>query len=214
MMHRARTLLAVAAGVMLGACASAPVHFHTLLPPAGATGPAGSIAAYDIAVLPVVVPADVDRPQMVIRVGSGSVMVLDGERWIAPLGDQIRAVISDVVSARLGAQDVFGLAGHDDKPVYRIKIQVGRFESIPGQYTLLQADWSVTRKGSASISLQCASRLREAVAPGYAALIDGLQRGLVALGQRIAQAISALVGEGKAATCPPVATPAGDSASG
>lgn len=207
-------VLTTALGMLLGGCASAPMHFHTLVAPAGMSTPARPTAGYDIAVLPVAVPAQVDRPQMVVRVGASSVVVLDGERWVAPLGDQMRTVIADVVATRLGTQDVFRLASDTNKPLYRIKVQVSRFEAVPGQYTLLWADWRVARKGDDSLSLQCTSQLREAIAPGYAAMVDGHQRDLEALAERIAQGVRALAQNAKAATCPAAVAAVNDSAHG
>lgn len=190
--------------LLLAACSSAPVHFYTLLPPAPATD-AQQMASYRIAVLPVDIPAQVDRPQMVVRQGSGSVALLEGERWIAPLGDEIRNALSGELSRRLGAEDVYGLAHAGDMPVYRIQVNIQRFESVLGQYTSLSAAWSVHVTGDKQKTASCTSRIREPVGQGYAALAMGHQRGLQALAGRIATVVQSLV-QGHAANCAPATT--------
>ena len=78
MIRHAKPLLLAAAAALLGACASAPMHYYTLLPSAAAEAPnpAGSLA---FELLPVSVPAQVDQPQLVVREGGQSVALLDGE---------------------------------------------------------------------------------------------------------------------------------------
>ncbi len=201
MMHPVRCLSIACLGLLLGACSSAPTHFYTLVAPGHAAPGAPAAAPYRIAVLPVTVPAQVDQPQMVVRQGSARVALLEGERWIAPLGDEIRTAISDALMRKLGTRDVYGLAGDGDEPLYRIKVDVGRFESVPASHTLLVASWSVHARDGKGQALQCTSRIREPVGPGYAALADGHQRGLQALALDIAGVVRNLAA-GNAASCP------------
>lgn len=181
-------LLMSCACLVLAACSSAPTHFYTLMP-SPSTTPSTRHASYDIAVLPVTIPAQVDRPQMVVREGGGSVALLEGERWIAPLGNEIRNAISSDLTRRLGVKDVYGMEHRKDATVYRIKVNVDRFESVPGQYTLLSAAWSVHRAGSDQNVALCSSRIKVPVGPGYAALALGHQQGLKTLSGEIAMAL-------------------------
>ena len=52
--------------------------------------------------LPVSVPAQDDQPQLVIRQGGQGVALLQSERWIAPLGDEIRGALSADLTPRAG----------------------------------------------------------------------------------------------------------------
>lgn len=202
MMRPIRHLTAACLCLMLAACSSAPIHFHTLVPPApdASTGPTAA-APYRIAVLPVTIPAQVDQPQFVVRQGQGSVALLENQQWIAPLGNEIRTVVSDELTRRLGAQDIYGIAASDDKPVYRIKLDIQRFESVPSQYTLLSAAWSVQPADGKGATLQCASTIREPVEPGYDALVVGHQQGLQTLADKMAAAVKRLASTGDA-NCP------------
>lgn len=189
------------ATLALVACSSAPIHFYTLLPPMAQQAATAKPVDYRIDVLPVNVPAQVDLPQLVVRQGDGQVALLEGEQWIAPLGNQIRSAVSSRLSGQLGTEDVHGLAVDAKVPVYRIKIDVRRFESVPGAYTAMDATWSVHLAGSKKQVLQCASHVRQPVAAGYPALVLGHQRGLQALADAIAGVVRSMA-EGKAATCP------------
>ena len=181
-------LVALGAVLALGACASAPTHYYTLVPPASGTpGQGGQGPAFEL--LPVSIPAQDDQPQLVVRQGGQGVALLQGERWIAPLADEIRGALSADLAGALGHPDVSGLA-HQGEPVVRIKVDVRRFDSQPGGYALLEAGWSLRLLAGdgASRSLACASRFNQPVGAGYDALVQGHQQALGRLADQIAQA--------------------------
>ena len=199
-MIRPRYPLAGLLAMALAACASAPMHYYTLMAPAAAgAAPATAPAPFGFALLPVGIPAQADQPQMVVRQGGQGVAVLDGRRWIAPLGDEVRGALSADLSRDMGAQDVSGLPA-GDKPVLRIKVDLRRFESVPGQYALIDAAWSVHALQGDTI-LACTSRIRENVGEGFDALVAGHQQALAALATRIAAVAPAVAG-GHVPTCP------------
>lgn len=182
----------IAAALALGACASAPTHYYTLIAPA-AEAPAATSPGLPFELLPVSVPAQDDQPQLVIRQGGQGVALLDGHRWIAPLGDEIRGALSADLAQALGRPDVTGLA-HEDARVARIKVDVRRFDSQPGGYALLEAAWSVRVLGGAASggTLACTSRFNQPVAGGYDALVQGHQQALGRLAGEVADAVRAL----------------------
>lgn len=208
-MIRAKHLVGVAAGVLLAACASAPLRYYTLVAPAdesagGLVAPAAvaSVApSLPFELLPVGVPAQVDQPQLVVREGGQGVALLGSERWIAPLGDEVRSALSADLARALHSADVSGLPGND-QPLLRIKLDLRRFDSAPGSYALIEAAWSVRLlHGAQPSTLACTSRVSEAVGPGYPALVQGHQRAIARLATQIAGVARAL-GAGQAPTCP------------
>lgn len=178
------------ATLVLAGCASAPTRFYTLEAAAGDASPVLH-AGYRIDVLPVTIPAQVDQPQLVVRLGDDQLALLDSERWIGPLGDQIQAVLSENLTRRLGAEDVSGLPGMHDKPTYRIKLDVRRFDSMPGHYALITAGWSVRAVGGTQ-RLTCSATVKRPVAAGYAALVRGHQQALAQLADAIATSVQRL----------------------
>ncbi len=201
-------LLGFAATLALAACASTPLHYYTLVTPAtdpmvnGAMSEAAG-ASLPFELLPVTVPAQVDQPQLVVRVGSQGVALLNGERWIAPLSDELRSALSADLASRLHSQDVSGLPGND-KPRLRIKLDVRRFDSQPGNYALIDGTWSVRVMHGANeqgATLACTSRVSETVGVGYDALVQGHQQALARLATQIASAAQSL-GNGQMPVCP------------
>jgi uncharacterized protein len=210
MIRTGRHLWIAAAGLLLAACASAPLHYYTLVAPAdepagGQVVPvadASAAASLPFELLPVGVPAQVDQPQLVVREGGQGVALLGSERWIAPLGDEVRSALSADLARELHSADVSGLPGNG-KPLLRIKLDVRRFDSQPGGYALIEGAWSVRLlHGAQPAALACSSRVSEAVGPGYPALVQGHQRAIARLAAQIASAARAL-GDGQSPSCPP-----------
>lgn len=198
-MHRLRILAASCLLLALTACSSAPIRFYTLQPPSAAPASAGS-APYLIEVPPVSIPAQDDQAQIVVRDGSQGVSLLEDDQWIAPLASEIRGRLSDVLVSDLGTQDVYGVPHAGDRPVYRVRVDVGRFDSVLGGYAQVDATWSVLRAaGGARIS--CRSRLREPVGAGMDALVKGHQKALGELAGQIAAVIRDMAAS-RPAQCP------------
>ncbi|MES2311147.1 MAG: PqiC family protein [Pseudomonadota bacterium] len=212
MIRIAMRLLGTGAALALAACASAPLHYYTLVAPAAESAGGGVAPAGDTPVswgqpslpfelLPVSVPAQVDQPQLVVREGGQGVALLGSERWIAPLNDEVRSALSADLARELHSQDVSGLPGND-KPLLRIKLDLRRFDSQPGSYALIEGAWSVRLlRGQHPAALACTSRINETVGPGYDALVQGHQRAIGALAAQIAAA-ARLLGNDQTPVCP------------
>jgi len=207
MIRTATRLLGAAVAMALAGCASAPMHYYTLIPPA-AEPAAAPVAAADqglaglpFELLPVSVPAQVDVPQLVLREGGQRVAMLEGRRWIAPLGSELRGALSADLARQLHSQDVSGLPGNQ-RPLLQIKLDLRRFDSQLDGYALIEAGWSVRVLHAAhGGALACSSRVRETVGPGYDALVQGHQRALAQLAAQIAGVARAL-GHDQLPACP------------
>ena len=79
------------------------------------------------------------------------------------------------------------------------QLDVRRFDSTPGQYALIEADWNVARRDGAQ-HLSCSSRVSQTVEPGYAALALGHQRAVAMIADAIAAAVRSL--EAGTPACP------------
>ena len=193
--------LIVASGVMLlGACASTmPTHYYSLLD-ASAEAPAAPPAPFLIDVQPVGIPAQVDRPQLVVRDGAG-MLPLEQERWIAPLADEARAAFSASLARELVATDVAGQPRPPGARVVNVKIDLRRFDSVPGAYAAIDAIWSLALNDGKSPPLVCASSTRENAGAGYDELVRAHRQALAAIATRIASAARTYAVAGKGA-CP------------
>jgi uncharacterized lipoprotein YmbA len=188
--------LACAGLLMLAGCASAPAdHFYTLsdagAAPAQATQPSQSAPDFLIQVAPVNVPQQVSRPQLVISTGPDRVDIKEQERWSAPLANEIGDALSSDLSTRLHTLDVYRTPHPSGLPVYRITLNVRRFESSLGTQARIDAVWSVHRVPGNAL-LTCRSTVSEAVGPGYGALVNGHRRALARVADDITAAVQAL----------------------
>lgn len=194
--------VAIALALGLSACASAPIHYYTLVP--SASGPSTAVrtavaAPFQFELLPVSIPVQVDQPQLVVRQGEQGVALLEGERWIAPLADEVRGALSTDLTRELHTQDVSGLPA-TGQPRLRIKVDLRRFDSVLGNYALIDAAWSL-RALTGETTLTCTSHIIEPVGPGYDALVQGHQQAFARLAGQIAQAAKPMAA-GQKADCP------------
>ena len=194
--------LAVATlALVLGACGSAPpLRYYTLVPSAGGEATVAPTAQpFQFDLLPVSVPAQVDQPQMVVREGGQGVAVLQGQRWIAPLGDEVRGALSADLTRDFRAQDVSGMPNHG-KATVRIKLDLRRFDSVVGNYAYIDAAWSV-RPLQGGDGVACTSRISQTVGQGYDALVQGHQQAIDRLAGQIG-AVAGALAAGQSASCP------------
>src|SRR5262245_48632933 len=118
---RAAVLSAAATLVVLACSSAPPPQFYTLVRP-WAEAKGESTAAFQLEVLQVDVPAQVDVPQLVVREGEGNLVPVDTRRWIAPLNTELRSALSQELSHTLGARDVNGLWRPPGVPTFRVKM--------------------------------------------------------------------------------------------
>jgi uncharacterized lipoprotein YmbA len=187
-MRRVKRLSLLALIIGLTACASTAINYHTLVMPASATATDVKSASFLIDVMPVGVPVQIDQAQWVVRLGKSNVGVLEGERWGAPLSDELRSALSTQLTHRLGTQDVSGLSASSAKPVLRIKVQVRRLDNWPGKKVELHADWSLSfADESGPARLICQGQFSEDAPDGYAQLAGAQQRIVARMGTQIAE---------------------------
>jgi uncharacterized lipoprotein YmbA len=117
----------VTALLLLAACRSDPIQFHTLTP--AQVGDHSRTSFGVIQIETISVPPQVDRAQIVIRQGNSSLAILETHWWGATLVDELRGALADQLS---------------NSPVqgkYSVRVDVQRFDSVPGQYALMDVKW-------------------------------------------------------------------------
>ena len=190
--------VAVAAGC---STSQLPERFHTLLPSeASASSPAPATNPVYVDVVPVNVPAQVDHAQWVVRQADDSLLLLEQDRWAAPLRDELRSAIVERLTSRWSALDVRSVAV-PAPAVWRVRIDVQRFESIPGREARLEATWSLSSSQHGAPTLVCRSAFTESAAQaGVPALAAAHRRAAVRLADEIGTRLERLQA-GEAAGC-------------
>jgi len=199
--------VAVLGVLTLAACSSAPIRYYTLLD-GSAPLPAGADAVQRMpfVLTRVRLPVQVDQPQLVLREGPQRIDLLEGDRWIAPLGDEVRAAVSADLARDLPGRDVTGLA-EPSGAALGVELDLRRFDSVPGVQAAIEAAWTLHLPGAdgKDAVLSCSTEITEPVAaatgPGYDALVQAHQRALAKLAAAIAGAAQTLARSGRAA-CP------------
>lgn len=195
-MTRLRSILAGAAIIMASGCAAPPVIQYYTLSPALAQAPgrdaaqsATSAKSYAIDVQPVIVPEQVDRPQIVIsRSGGTEVQPLNSSLWAAPLSEEIRTALSGDLVRQLGVLDIAVRGAPNKLPIWKVYLTVQRFDSVYDQRAVLDATWRLTPVNQTGQKvIICRAQAQIPVEPGVAGLVAGHQEAL----RRIATAIAA-----------------------
>jgi len=204
---------ALATAFALAACSSPNSRFYTLGDvSAGAPAAAPSVRtaaapAWLIAVAPIDVPPQVAKNQLVVQTGPTQVKVLEEERWASLPGDELRRALSTSLTQQLNTIDVYGAAYSDTTPVYRVSMNVQRFESWPGSHALIDAVWSVRAVRSTAV-MTCRSVVSEPVGSGYDSLVDGHRRALQRISAQVAGAVQAMAAAAVASSATSGSNPA------
>jgi uncharacterized lipoprotein YmbA len=144
------------------------------------------------------VPAQVDRPQWLVHLDDDSLALLEQERWAAPLTDELRQALLEILRTRFGAIEARSL--EPGAPSWRIRLDVSRFETRPYQ-TRIDATWSLQSTASRTPALRCASSLQESASGGMPALAQAHRRAVGRLASAIGSRLVALQ-RGEPGRCP------------
>lgn len=161
----------IAALSLLAACRSDPIQFHTLTP---AQLSNQSRSASDIQIEALIVPPQVDRPQIVVRQGNTGMAILETDWWGASLVDELRSALQDQ------------MVNNNPQRRVSVRLEVQRFDSIPGQYGLLDVKWRL-RNGD-NIVMSCRSTLQTPSGPAIEELVAAQQNNVKRLAAQISQA--------------------------
>ena len=170
--------------LLLAACSSEPIAFHTLTPAHWSHTTRAD--AGDIRIESISVPPQVDRPQIVIRQGESGLAILETQWWAASLADEFKSALVDQLAN-----------SHARQPV-SLRVEVQRFDSVPGQYALLDVKWRLRQTdGGDHPPLTCRTTLQSPAGATLDELVVAHQNNL----KRFATLISQ-VADKSLAECP------------
>jgi uncharacterized lipoprotein YmbA len=183
---------------LLAGCTSTSPRFYTLVPPLERNASAGTATRIWLTVDPVRIPAQVDRLELVTRLPDGGIAIADGDRWIAPVADELQTALSVELLRRLGGAD----SDATKSASVSVRLSVERFESSPNQYAIIEASWHLELKEARKdLRVVCRTRAYEKLKGGYPGMVRGYQRAVALIADQIATVAQQSVG-GEAAPCP------------
>jgi uncharacterized lipoprotein YmbA len=198
-------VFATLAALVVAGCAGQPTMYYTLAKPASTAATAKAADASNafpvsngaaplyIELAPLSMPESLARPQMVVRQNgdrSAQVNVLEQHRWASSFEDELRDALSSGVASRLGAFDASKGGRQTSQPVYRIAIQVRRFDAIEGTRVDGSFSWTVKRSDE-TVPTACSFDTSEPVGAGIDAVAQGAQRVTATAASAIARSVTA-----------------------
>lgn len=183
-------LTLLACSLLLAACGSAPITYYTLIPPQANQPDSATGADFQLQVMPVRIPLQIDQPGMVIRQSDGRLAILETSRWAAPPADEFHDALAMALEARLGVRDLAGLPANPGMSLVIVRTDVRRFDSLLDNHAALDVVWSVQRgKDGASRSLTCSSTIRKPAGPGIEGLVLAHQQAIAGLADAISDTV-------------------------
>ena len=176
-------------GLVLGGCAtSPPAQYYTLAPLQPPVVKAASVPAFTVAVGPVIMPDLLQRPQIATRTSDHQISFSDFDRWAGTLVDETKRVL--VVNLNGLLANKRAAVTTDDMaidPVYRVVVNINRFDGLPGGSVWLNAVWTLKeQKGKMAMAVN-QSVIEEPVGgQGYSDLVNAQSRAIGQLSREIA----------------------------
>jgi uncharacterized protein len=175
---------------LLSACATGrPDHFYILsTQPAGAAGARTEPVAQ--ATLKVTLPTLVDRAEMILNTSTDGVVVLEHERWAAPLSDLVSQALAGDIERRRADLLVARPGGNRVRdPAVRIAVDIVQMTVHRGGRASIEVQWRIqgTRTG---VGLTGSGEFSAAVGPvDYADVAKALSESISLLADRLAAQI-------------------------
>ena len=179
-----------------------PMVFHTLQATQAPGAPAEVLA---VEVLRVRIPELLQRPQIVLAVGPGSVQLAAGHRWGNPLENDFQRVLVGDLALFLGSDRIKAApAGAAVHAAYEVAVEVLRCQGRPGGTLDFRATWMITRPAGVEALALGSTGFTEPV-PGLdtEALVAAHERALVRLSAEIGTRLRALDLQDRAAPTVP-----------
>lgn len=210
-LRRAKRVAGVLACAVLAGCAASNSQYYSLQAVSDEQ-PRGVAAFADaVNVQSVSIPAQVDRPQLVLTGSTGgAVSVMNDSLWVAPLQDEIRLALASRLSRQLGVPDINGTGAPDGLPLWGVRLDIQRFDAVYGKYVRVQSSWRLSRRPEAKgdgLPVVCSASATVPAVGSVEATVRGYQHALVLVADVIAAQITAgRVGNRAGIVQPPVDT--------
>jgi uncharacterized lipoprotein YmbA len=173
-------------GIALCGCVSQPDRFYTLntVPDTARVAGAPTIHVR----LQVTIPSMMDRNEMVLYTSRNGIVILDHERWAAPLSDQVSDTLARDIEGKRG--DIFvGDRGFDRAaaPPVTIKVDIVRMSAQQDGRASIEAHWRIVDSSAGVDELGSGAFEAAITGGGYAAIAQAYSQTLSDLAERLAE---------------------------
>ena len=174
--------------LLIGCVTGRPDHFYILSVQPPGQGPART-APTALATLKVRLPSLLDRAQMVLNESTDGVVVLEHERWAAPLTDLVTQTLAQDIERRRSDLLVGGAVNQSAVGLIKITVDIVQASVRRGASASIEIHWRILdmRSGKDIVGGDIFSaRLRQ---DDYAAVAQGLSETLAQIADRLAEQI-------------------------
>jgi uncharacterized lipoprotein YmbA len=171
------------------------VEFYTLAPLSSPAAGTGGASATIVAVYPAVIPASLDRPQIVTRTDENQILLSEFNRWGGSLKEEISRTLVENLGILLADRRVSVMSAHLAlDPACFVAVTFNRFDGRLGDSVWLNAAWTVRdQKRKMTLAVKNSILQERVLGPGYADLVAAQSRALGALSREIAAELTAVI---------------------
>ena len=195
---RRMVCVTIGAGILLltaGGGRTPPAKFYTLQPVEQTAMDKALPRDVALAIGPVAIPAENDRPETATREANNEVSFSEYHRWAGPLRSDIASVIAQNVAKLLDTERVAPFTRENIfHPTHRVVININRYDSRLAKEFLIDATWSIKDLKGNKLLLIKNTTIRETLASAkYEELVAAQSKALAALSTIMAEAVLELV---------------------
>jgi hypothetical protein len=193
----AAIVAAITLCIASGCLRSQDTRFYVLTPVTATERPteASSGRGPVVGLRPVGMPDQLDRPQIVTRVGGNMLQLAQFDYWAASLRDNFSRVLAEDLAILTPADRVALFPWSREVAVdYEVSVEVVRFEGALGGESTLVADWTIMKRarGAKDMATTGRSNHSEATGGSYSDVAASGSRLIAGLSRDIAKALNAM----------------------
>ncbi|TLS69000.1 membrane integrity-associated transporter subunit PqiC [Mariprofundus erugo] len=183
-------LIVLLAGLTAAACTTSKTtasHLYVLTPMTHAETAQIKSKLFTVAIARLMMPAYLDRPQIVSRSSSHQLLLAEAERWGGNLNKNTRQVMADNLAIAFESSNI-GMVPVDAEqaPRLNIEIEVSSFEAWPDGKAHLAANWRIINEHGDIIETRSSELTRPISGKGYEAIVQSMSLLLADLSREIA----------------------------
>ena len=187
LLRKAGVLVIIAA---LAACASPNKDRFYQLSYTNQDSSSGA-AKYDVIIDTVTIPDSINRPQLVVQKSPTESQILDEQRWVAPLDEQIRQAFLANLQAQLPeawlAQRV---DTHATLPRYFLHTEIQQLQINPSQDVAIDIVWIISDANKKPLRREHVRRSQSLISADYSDIAPAISSVLRGISENMAKDIS------------------------
>jgi uncharacterized protein len=183
----------IAMGILassLSACSSSPAPRLYILEPIAAPAAHPQDAALSIAIGEVIMPAYLNRKEIVTRDERYEINSAKFDRWAEPLDQNIANILAENLSILLPSDQVVAYPWDPIREFdYTVRVRVVRFGASPNGNVELSAAWSIIRSDDTPVTIRRTQYFVDRSGDDVRGLVAAMSNGIEELSRDISKAL-------------------------